>query len=98
MAADRTQKIDVVERVEPVRVIGHYRVARSVAEREKSCEDRADAAKISFDHLFGQQLAGLFLSRRVANPRGATAHERDWAMSGLLHPGEHHDLHEAADM
>src|SRR6266478_6329969 len=98
MAADLAQKIDIVERIEPIRIIGHHGIAGSVAEREESCEDRADAAKILFDHLFRQQLAALFLAGRVADPRGATPHERDWAMPGFLHPREHHDLHETADV
>ena len=42
--------------------------------------------------------AAVVLARRIADPRGPAAHQRDRAVAGLLHPVQHHDRHQRADM
>ena len=98
MAADITQEIDVVERVEPIGIVGHDGVAAGILEFQELVEDRANAFEIFIDHLVGEQPPALVLAGRIADARGAAAHQRDRAMPGLLQPIEHHDRQQRADM
>ena len=61
-------------------------------------EDRADAREVAVDVLVGENFAALVLAGRVADPGGAAAHQRDRPVAGLLHPVEHHDRQQRADM
>ena len=98
MAADVAQEIDVVERVEPVGIVGHDGVAAGVFEFEELREDRADALEILVDHLVGENAAALVLAGRIADARRAAAHQRDRPVAGLLQPVQHHDRQQRADM
>ena len=98
VAADVAQEIDVVERVEPVGIVGHHRIGLAVAEAQEAPEDFADAPQVRGDDLVGQQPAAFVLAGRIADPGGAAAHQRDRLMAGLLQPVQHHDRQQRADM
>ena len=98
MPAHLAQEIDVIERVEPVGIVGHDGVARAAAELQELVEHRADAAQVSGDHRLVEQFAAFVLAGGIADPRGAAAHQRDRPVPGLLHPVQHHDRHQVADV
>ena len=98
MPADVAQEVDVVERIEPVGVVGHQRIAAGILELEELREDRADAGEVLLDHRVGENPAALVLARRVADSRGAAAHQRDRPVAGLLEPVQHHDRQQRADV
>ena len=88
------QEVDVVQVVQPVGVVGHQRVRRAIAELQELGEGLADARQVGGDLFHRQHLARLVLERRVADLGGAAAHQRNRLVAGLLHPAQHHDLHE----
>ena len=96
--ADIAQEIDVVERVQPVGIVGHDGVAAVALEFQKLGKDRADADEVLVDHVLGENAAAFVLAGRVADAGGAAAHQRDRPVAGLLHPIEHHDRQQRADM
>ncbi len=98
MTADVTQEFDVAKLKQPIGVVGHYGVLGAVAKVEEIGELLLYAVDVYGDALDGQKLAGLVLEGRITDHAGAAAHQRDGAMAGLLHPVQHHDLHEMADM
>ena len=98
MPAEVSQKLDVVELVEPIGVVGHDRVARAVAEAEELTEDALDARHVGGDLLVALKLAGLVLAGGVADPRGAAAHQHDRLVAEALEPAQHHDRDQIADM
>jgi hypothetical protein len=69
-----------------------------VAEGEEAVEGLADTGNIGVDLLVGQQTPCFVAARRIADLGGAAAHQDDGAMAGLLHPVQHHDRHQIADM
>jgi len=98
MRPDLAQEGDIVERVEPVGIVGHDRVGRAVAEVEKPLEHAADRGDVGGDVLVGEQLAALVAAGRIADLGGAAAHQHDRPVPRLLEPTQHHDLHQGADM
>ena len=73
-------------------------VVAAFAELQKAPEDLADALEVVVDDLVGEELAALVLARRIADARGAAAHQRDRPVAGLLQPVEQHDRQQRADM
>ena len=98
MAPIVAQEIDVVERVEPVGVVDHERVARALAEAQELGEHKLDPGDVRGDFGIAEQLARLVLAGRVADLRRATADEHDRAVAGLLQLAQHHDADQVADM
>ena len=98
MPADVAQEVDVVERVQPVGVVGHDGVARPSPNFRNFAKIARMPLRFSLIMLVGQNLAALVLAGRIADARGAAAHQRDRAMAGLLHPVQHHDRQQRADM
>ena len=54
--------------------------------------------RLSLIVVVGEDAAALVLAGRVADPRGAAAHQRDRLVAGLLQPVQHHDRQQRADM
>ena len=98
MRADLLQHLDIAQFAEPVLIIDHDRIGRSVAERQQAFEDGANPSDIVRDGLVGQHLAALVAPRGIADPRGPAAHQHNRLVARLLQPPEHHDLDQAADM
>ena len=98
MLADVTQERDIFELVEPVGIVDHHRVGRAIAEGQEAFEHALDARDILRDLFVGQQRAGFVAQRRIADLAGAATHQDDRLVPGLLHPPQHHDLHQAADV
>ena len=99
MPADITQKLDVVQPGEPLGIVAHQRVVPSLAEAQEAVEHLADARLVVVDLLDREDLAGFVPAGRVADPRGAPAHQHDRASGARpLQPVQHHDRNEAADM
>ncbi len=98
MAADIAQELDIAEFEQPVGIVGHDGVLCTFAKIKKIGELLLDAFDVVRDALDGQKLAGLVLEGGITDHAGAAAHQRDGTMAGLLHPVQHHDLHEMADM
>ena len=98
VAADVAQEVDVIERVEPVGIVGHDRIAAGVFEFQEFGEDRANAFEVVVDGLVGQKPPAFVLARRIADARGAAAHQRDRPVAGLLQPVQQHDRQQRADM
>src|SRR3984893_14410707 len=90
------QKIDVIERGEPFRVVGHDRVMFFFAEIQEPGEDAVDPLFIGGNRLQREQLTARVLARGIADPCRAAAHERDRLATGLLQPAQEHDLNERA--
>ena len=88
------QEIDVVEMIQPVGIVDHPRIRGAIAEIEKTPEHLADAGEIGADLLDGEKLPRFVLERRVADFGGAATHQGDRPVAGLLHPAQHHDLHQ----
>ncbi len=98
MPAVLAQERDVLEPVEPQRVVGHDRVGRAVAERQEPVEDAADAGHVGGDLGVAQKLARLVLARGIADLGGAAAHQHDRLVAGALPQPQQHDLQKTADM
>jgi hypothetical protein len=98
MLADIAQEIEVVERVQPVGIVRHHGIAGAVAELQELREHLADAGQVPLDQLVGEDRAAIVLAGGVADARRSAAHQRDRTVAGLLHPVQHHDRHQRADM
>ena len=90
------QERDVVQGVEPVRIVGHQGAIG--AEVEKTLEHAANPGNVRRDMRVGEQLPALVLAGRVADLGGAAAHQDHRAVAGALHVPEHHDLDQAPDV
>ena len=88
---DIAQKVDVVERVQPVGIVGHDGVATGGVEFQELVEDGANAFEVFVDCVVGEQAAALVLAGGIADARRAAAHQGDRAVTGLLQPVEQHD-------
>ena len=98
MHPDLTQQLDVAELVEPVRVVGHDRIARCFTKPKERCDIGPDALHVGKDLLLREQLAGFFAERRVAYLAGAAAHQGHRGMAMALQQTQEHDLHHMPDM
>ena len=98
MPADVAQKIDVLQTLEPVVVVGHDRAGGSCSEVQETREGGADPGDVGVDLLLGEQLPRFIPARRIADLGRAAAHEHDGTMAGLLQAAQQHDLHQAADV
>ncbi len=98
MAPDVTKEFDVVEGGQPLGVVGHDGVTTASAEVDEAREGAFDALLVGLDLLQGQELAALVPPGGIADPRRASAHQRDRLAAGLLQPMEHHDREEMADV
>ncbi len=97
--ADVAQEFDVVERRQPLGVVGHDGVAARLAEIQELREDRLDAVLVRVDLLDRENAPRLVAARGIADPRRAAAHQRDGAASpALLQPVQHHDRQQVADV
>ncbi len=86
------QKVDVVQLVEPIRIIHHHGVGRPIAKRHVFIKDAKDALLVGFDPRDVQHLTRLVLAGGIADFRRAPAHQDNRLMTGLLQPAQHHDL------
>ena len=103
MFADVAQKVDVVELVQPIGVVGQNRVrlagiAAGALEFQEFGKNRTDTREILFDDVVGEDAPALILAGGVADPGGAAAHQCDRLVPGLLQPIQHHDRQQRADM
>ena len=98
MPADVAQHLDVVERGQPLGIVGHDGVALAGAERQELRERALDRVLVGVDLLVGEDLARLVAAGRIADARRAAAHQRDRLVAGLLQPVQHHDREQVADM
>ena len=87
--AHLAQEVHVVEVEQPVGVVGDDGLA--VGEVEEAAHLRLDALDVVVDLLAGEHLAQLALAGRVADHARAAAHQRDGAVTGLLHVRHRHD-------
>ncbi len=92
------QHLEVAELAEPVVIIDHDGIGRTVAEGQEGLEGLLDAFHIGRNLLVGQQGARLFLVGRVAHLGCAAAHQDDGLPAALLEVAQHHDLEQRADM
>ena len=98
MPADVAQQRDVAQFVEPIGVVDHDGVGRTVAEIDEFGEDRADARHVAGDLGIVEQRPRLIPERGVADPRRAAAHQHDRLVPVLLQQPQQHDRQQAADM
>ncbi len=98
MPTDIAQQRNVAEFVEPVGVVDHHRIARTVAELQEFHENLADAGHIVGDLGIVEELAGFVLAGRIADPRRPAAHQDDRLVPAALKQPQQHDADEAADM
>ena len=97
--ADVAQEFDIVERRQPLGVVGHDRVTARLAEIQELREDRLDAVLVRVDLLDREDAPRLVAARGIADPRRTTAHQRDrFAGAALLQPVQHHDRQQVADV
>jgi len=98
VGAEIPQELDVAVAGQPVVIVDHDRIGRSVAERQELGEDRLDGVDVRLDRLFGQLRTRRVLAGRVADLGRAAAHQDDGLATRLLKPAQHHDLDQAADV
>ena len=98
MTADVAQERNVAKLVQPFGIVDGHGVRGAVAEGQELLEDLEDARLVAVDNLRRHELARLVTARRVADLRGAAAHQDDRLVARLLQPAQHHDLDEAADV
>ena len=96
MAAELTEKRDILELIEPVGVVDHLGVGGAVAERHELSEYPLDPFHIAGDVGIAEELTGLVLPGRIADLGGAATHEHDGSVPGPLEDPQHHDRQEAA--
>ena len=96
--ADIAQELDVVERRQPLGVVDHDGIGLALAEVEELGKDRLDAVLVGVDLLDRADRARLIAPGRIADARGAPAHQRNRLVAGLLQPVQHHDRDQAADV
>ena len=92
MHAHLAQHFEIAELAEPVVIIDHDGISRTVAEGQEGLECLLDAFHVGRDLLVGQQGARLFLVGRVAHLGCAAAHQDDGLAAALLEVAQHHDL------
>ena len=96
MAAVVAEEFHVIETVEPVGIVDHDRVGRTVAKFEEVTERRLDACHVLGDLFIAKNLAHFLLARGVADLGGAATHEHDGFMAAELEPAQQHDRHQIA--
>src|SRR5262245_20180901 len=94
MSPHIAQELDIVERCQPLGVVEHQGRGLALAEPQEASEHALDRLLVALDGLDGKDAPGLVLAGRVADPRGAAAHERDRLAARALQPSEHHDGNE----
>ena len=75
MTPDVAQQRDVAQLVEPIGIVDHDGVARSVAELDELGEDRADARHVAGDLGVVEQRPGFVLARGIADARRSATHQ-----------------------
>ena len=96
LAPDVAQKLQVVQRRQPVGVVHQQRLP--VREVDEARQLPADGLGVR-RHLFARHHAAqLGFSGRVADQAGAAADQRHRAVAGALQVNERHDRHQAADV
>ena len=113
MAAVVAQERNVAKLVQPVGIVDQQRLVAcrtgpasmvgpgsqaSLAELEKALERAPDPGAVDGQRRVVEELAALVLARRVADLGRAAADQRDRAVAGALHPAQHHDADEVADV
>ena len=98
MGADIPQQVDVAQLVQPVGVVDHDRVGRTVAEAQERAEAALDPLHIRRDLRVGQHLPRLVFARGIADPRRPPAHQHDRLVAVFLQQTQDHDLHQTADV
>ncbi len=98
MPAIVAQKVDVVQRLEPIGVVDQDRVLLPRAEAQELPEHRFDARDIRGDFGVGKDLAHLVLAGGIAHLGGAAPDEHDGPVPGLLKLPEQHDADQVAHM
>ena len=93
MSADVAQEVDVIEFIEPVGIVRHYRVVcrGPVAKAQEARKDRANGFEIFINGFVGKKPPAFILARWIADARSAAAHQGDRPVAGLLQPIEQHD-------
>jgi len=92
------QQFDVTQLAQPVVVVDHDRIGRSVAKGQQAIEDCLDRGNVGVDRLVRKHLAALVAPGGIADPRRPPTHQHDRLVSGLLQPAQQHDLDQRADM
>ncbi len=98
MRPDVAQQRDVAQSVQPIAVVRHHCIGGTVTEAQERIEALADPGHVRRDLLVRQQLPGLILAGRIADPRRSAAHQHHRLMSVLLEQAQAHDADEVADM
>ncbi len=96
MPAVIAQEGDVLQTVKPVRVIHHYRVGRAITEFKETLKYTANTIDIIVYNIIRQKLSLVVLAGRVADFRGAAAHQHDGFVAAPLQQPQQHDRHQAA--
>ena len=92
------QEGDVFELVEPLGIVELDGVGRAIAEGKEGFEGAADAGLVVRDGLVAQQRPDLVAEGRVADARGAAAHQHDGLVAAALQQAQQHDRQQVADM
>ena len=98
MLADVPHEVDGAYLFEPVRVVDQEGRVILRVEVQKPRELRSDALQVRLKALAREQRTLLGLAARVTDEAGAAASDRDRPMAVPLHPDEHHDAQEVADV
>ena len=94
MRPEQAQEIDIAVLRQPLIIVDDDRIGRTITDFDQRIEGSQDRGFVGLDLLLGQHGARLVLAGRVADLGGAAAHQDDRLVAGLLHPAQHHDLHE----
>ncbi len=92
------QEVNVAEPLQPVGIVDHDGLGRSGSEGQEGGEGRSDALEVGGDLRLAQQGALRRFVGWIADLGGASPHQHDWPVAGLLQAAQGHDLHQVADV
>lgn len=98
MAAVLAQKVEILQRRQPLVIVDQQSVGRAVAELEELLEDADDALDVLTDLLLGEHLPRGILARGITNFGGAASDQNDRLVPAALEVAEQHNLQQAAHM
>ena len=77
MTPDIAQQWDVMQLIEPIGIVDHGGIARSVAEVDELGEDRANSRHVAGDFGIVEQPPRLVLAGGIADARRSATHQHD---------------------
>ena len=98
MSPDVTQERQVVQIIQPLRIVQHQSVRISLTIGQVLRKNLLHPIDIGVNRRLIQQRPLIRPERRIANLGGATTHQSDRLAATFLEPAQHHDVHQMTNM